>query len=137
MILWRSLGTGSPNHTEQPTNSIMKEKQEKLYNLQELRTIAAGDNSFLNEMIDLFISQNESALLEIKNQVAAGSSGAIKTILHKMKPSVMVMGVGAATEIIRQIEQLDVSEIGKPAFADLFRQLEDTLRQVNDQLRAL
>ena len=115
----------------------MKDKQEKLYNLQELRTIAAGDHSFLTEMIDLFISQNESALLEIKNQVAAGSSGAIKTILHKMKPSVMVMGVGAATEIIRQIEQLDVSEIGKPAFANLFRQLEDTLRQVNDQLRTL
>ena len=115
----------------------MKEKQEKLYNLHELSTIAAGDNSFLSEMINLFITQNESALLEINKNLITGDVGTIKTLLHKMKPSVMVMGVATASEIIRQLEQLNPADMEKPVFAELLRHLEETLQMANDQLRKL
>ena len=88
-------------------------------------------------MVKLFISQNESAIQEIKNQMANGEYGTIKSILHKMKPSVMVMGVSTATEIIRQIELLELSDLEKPVFADLFQTLDATLQAVNKQLRIL
>ena len=88
-------------------------------------------------MVSLFISQNESALLEIGNHVATGDFAPVKTILHKMKPSVMVMGVGAATEIIRQIEQMDFAALDEALFISLLKKLEKTLKIVNSQLRVI
>ena len=106
-----------------------------LYNLQELRSIASGDEVFFNEMIKLFIQQNETSLVEIKNQVSKRDLAAIKMILHKIKPSVMVMGIAEASEIIKQVEQLELSTVDNPEFPGLLQQLENILLEVNDQLR--
>ena len=115
----------------------MTSKPDKLFDLQELRTIAAGDKVFFSEMVRLFISQNEAALLDIRTQVAKKEFSLIKGILHKMKPSIMVMGVTTATEIIKQVEQLELSAMKEPGFTELLKQLETILKEVNDQLRKM
>ena len=115
----------------------MKNKPNQLYDLKELRTIADGDAGFTDDMIRLFISQNETALKEIGNLIVNRDYAAIKTILHKMKPSVMVMGITTVTEIIEQVEHLEVSDKNDALFSDIFLKLEKTLKMVNVQLRMI
>ncbi len=115
----------------------MKNQPDKLYDLEDLRNIAAGDDPFIAEMISLFISQNETALLEIRNQIDTTDYSKVKAILHKMKPSVVVMGVSVLIEIINQVEQTELSSMDEPEFLILLLKLEKTLQDVNDQLRLL
>lgn len=112
----------------------MENNPDTRYDLKELRAIAAGDEVFLMEMIRLFISQNEASFLEINNQLAHKNFAEIKPILHKMKPSVMVMGVIAATGIIKQIEQMYPEAVDETAITALLRKLEKILKEVNKQL---
>ena len=117
-------------------NVPLENKTNNLYNLDELRTSAAGDVAFVAEMVKLFISQNESALPEIRTSLACRDYAKIKSILHKMKPSVMVMGVHTASEIIHKIERLDMPAPDEQVFADLCLKIEMILLEVNDQLRS-
>jgi HPt (histidine-containing phosphotransfer) domain-containing protein len=113
----------------------MENTEDKLFDLRELRTIAAGDNNFFIHMINLFISQNESAMQEISKNAATGNFAAIQSILHKMKPSIEVMGVKTVTEIIVHAEQLNMPEMDTPEFSSLLAKIENILKEVNTQLR--
>ena len=115
----------------------MENNPDTHYNLKELRAIAAGDEAFLMEMIRLFISQNEASFLEINMQLAAKNYTGIKTILHKMKPSIMVMGVTAAAGIIVQIEQMYQEGVDEVAITALLGKLATVLTKVNEQLRPI
>ncbi|MEI6434123.1 MAG: Hpt domain-containing protein [Bacteroidota bacterium] len=115
----------------------MKKKPEKLYDLKELRIIAESDELFFHEMIALFISQNETAMQEIRNYTASGNFAKVKAILHKMKPSLMVMGVCSIVEIIQQLEKLELSPANEPLFINLLQSLEAILLEVNSQFRMI
>ncbi|MEI6682993.1 MAG: Hpt domain-containing protein [Bacteroidota bacterium] len=115
----------------------MEKLPEKLFDLHELRTIAAGDDDFFRHMVSLFISQNEEALLEIRGCFDKREFAAIQKILHKLKPSIGVMGITTATEIIKQIEETELHEIDESVFSVLLLRLDTILKEVNDQLRLL
>jgi len=115
----------------------MTEYPEKLYSLQELRTIADGDESFLQSMIALFISQTQSSMEEVLTSFNTGDFARVKGILHKLKPSVMVMGVQPATSIILQVEQSDLSQFTEPPMKELITSLEEILKVTNRQLREI
>ena len=115
----------------------MEKLPDKLFDLSELRTIASGGNDFFLHMVSLFITQNEEALLEIRGHFDKREFAAIQQILHKMKPSIGVMGITAATEIIKQIEETELHEIDESVFSVLLLRLDTILKEVNVQLRLI
>ncbi|MEI7725373.1 MAG: hypothetical protein WCK09_09730 [Bacteroidota bacterium] len=110
---------------------------ELLYDLKELRAIAPDDESFVKEMIALFVSQNETTLQEIEVYTESRDYAKIKAILHKMKAPVMVMGVTQVSEIILQVEKMELSAMNEPVFLDFILKLSNILLAVNDQLRSI
>jgi hypothetical protein len=86
-------------------------------------------------MIALFISQSESSLQEIKVENTIGNKKKVAGILHKMKPSVIVMGVVSVAEIIQQIERLDLSVDNEPIFSDLLLKIDQILLEVTASLK--
>jgi hypothetical protein len=115
----------------------MKNQPDPLFNLQELQTISAGDSSFLDSMIQLYISQIEGFLLDISHFTLLKDYAKIKTIVHKMKPSVIVMGATSTSEIILRIEEMDLERLDEPLFSELLLKLKDNLQKINDLLRSL
>jgi HPt (histidine-containing phosphotransfer) domain-containing protein len=113
----------------------MNQSHEPLYDLKELRSISFGDEQFFHEMIALFISQSESSLQEIKVENTIGNKKKVAGILHKMKPSVIVMGVVSVAEIIQQIERLDLSVDNEPIFSDLLLKIDQILLEVTASLK--
>jgi HPt (histidine-containing phosphotransfer) domain-containing protein len=115
----------------------MKNNPEQLYDLKELISLANGEDGFTEDMIKLFIAQIETSLPEISGMHQRRDFAKVKMILHKMKPSIMVMGITSATDIILQIEHLDLAAIDEPTFRALSEKLENTLREVVKQLRLI
>ena len=115
----------------------MNEQPGRLYDLRELRTIAEGNDHFLSEMVALFISQSELSMHEIREQLAAKDFARIRAILHKLKASVLVMGVIPAAEVIRSIELVPLAEMDTPEVAENLQKLADIFDRVNVQLRKL
>lgn len=115
----------------------MGNNQELLYDLKELRAIAPDDENFVKEMITLFISQNETALNEIEVYTESRDYAKIKAILHKMKAPVLVMGVTQISEIILQVEKMELSDITEPVISDMLQKLTNIMLQVNNQLRSI
>ncbi len=115
----------------------MKNSPGQLYDLKDLLSLADGEDGFTEDMIKLFIAQIETSLPEISGMVQRREFAKVKTILHKMKPSIMVMGITSATDIILQIEHLDLATIDEPTFRSLSEKLEKTLREVVKQLQLI
>lgn len=106
-----------------------------LYSLDELNKITGGDDQFKGEMISLFISQSVTALEEISLYESQKNYQALFRTLHKMKPSVMVMGITMVTECIRAIEEMRKGEVDEEKMQLNLKVLQEILSQVISDLK--
>lgn len=113
----------------------MEEKPARLYDLKELQLISPDDEEFITEMIRLFITQNETAMQEIKVLMDLGDYAEVKSVLHRIKSSAAVMHVDRVPALIRQAELSDPNGPDEAAFRELVRQIDVILGLVNEQLR--
>jgi HPt (histidine-containing phosphotransfer) domain-containing protein len=109
----------------------------QMFDLKELRAAADGNEEFMAEMVQLFIRESGQALREIKIGVENGDYARVRGILHKMKPSIMVMGIHEVGQLIAAIEAMDLQQVNAAAFSDLCSKIEGVLRVVNDQMGKL
>jgi HPt (histidine-containing phosphotransfer) domain-containing protein len=109
-------------------------ENKSLFDLKELHAIAAGNDSFITEMIQLFITESAAAMKEVGTCLESGDYVRIRAILHKMKPSIMVMGITTAGEHIRTIEKMDPLNPDTVAFSDICREIDAIITEVNRQL---
>ena len=108
--------------------------ENQLFDLKELYLTAAGDKLFTADMIRLFISQNEISILDIRELLTKREYRQIRTILHRMKSSVMVMGVKSVKELIDQYERLDFDAPDEQRIETICLEIVQLLDQVNKQL---
>ncbi len=109
----------------------------QMFDLKELRAAADGNEEFMAEMVQLFIRESGQALREIKSGAESGDYARVRGILHKMKPSIMVMGVHDVGKLIAGLEAMDLQQVNAAAFSDMCSQIEEILQVVNDQLGKL
>jgi CheY-like chemotaxis protein len=101
-----------PQVDQTPVTSLFTEPvQENLYNLERLKVIAAGDQEFIQKMIQLFLSQSVENIEKINDAVHSGDLDKLKGVAHKMKPSVNILGISAITDIILKIEGLNAEAV--------------------------
>lgn len=115
----------------------MNPSETPLYNLAELQSLAGDDEAFFREMISLFIEQNETGIVDINNEISHGNHGKVTGILHKMKPSIIVMGVKEVAELIKKVESLEVKPENELPFREMAGQIVSLLIRVNEQLKQL
>lgn len=92
------------DHTQHATGQTFKEKslQLKICNLEYLHRMSSGDESFVKEMIKLFLKQVPQELEKLTS--AASDSQAVKQIAHKLKSSVAMVG---AEDLLIQVKELE------------------------------
>jgi HPt (histidine-containing phosphotransfer) domain-containing protein len=84
---------------------------EAVYDLTELQKIASGDKDFVVQMLRLFIKDTQQNLLNIQDWLELGDFQAIRDVMHKMKPSVKILRLSEAYELIIQLEEIQQYEI--------------------------
>jgi HPt (histidine-containing phosphotransfer) domain-containing protein len=105
------------------------------YSLDELRKISNGDNQFLKDMVVLFISQTEASLREIDAGMAAREFQKVFSALHKMKPSIQVMGVDSVISVIQQTEEMKATTVDEEVLKRHIGSIREKLTRVITELK--
>lgn len=79
---------------------------ETAYNLAYLKELAAGDNNFLQSMIDDFINQTPTTLMHIQEAIDNEDYDEIYRLVHRFIPSIEYMGASFIQKQFREIEQI-------------------------------
>lgn len=107
------------------------------YSLTELRAITNGDETAVQEMVNLFIEQTGLALHDVRSFYLAGDHKQMFNALHKMKPSVQVMGLNPVYQLILQIEQMRKSGIAETQLEHDLALLDEHLNKILIELKKL
>lgn len=110
--------------------------EELLYDLTQLREVAAGSDDFVNKMVDMFLDMTPALVQRVADGTAAQDWDEVQSASHKMKPSIDMMGIASLHDLIREIEQNAKHKKNVEDIPNLLVQLQETLAQVYEQLKA-
>lgn len=106
-----------------------------LYDLSKLVMISRGDKKFIKKMIGLFIDQVPMGISEIKSAYTASDFSKIKSIAHRIKPSIDNMGILSIKNEIREIESLAAENKSNSNMYELIQTVDKVINQVVDLLK--
>ncbi|GHN01325.1 hypothetical protein WSM22_28140 [Cytophagales bacterium WSM2-2] len=126
-------------HFKGTTNRKAKKPPEltqKTIDLAYLRNMSNNNEKFINEMLSAFQDSIPKSVEEIKTQVNANEWQALARTVHKLKPSLTLMGLHTAKERALVLEELaklekNIDKI-KSYAEELCDQLNQTLRELSE-----
>jgi two-component system, sensor histidine kinase len=77
---------------------------DKLFDLDGLRKLSRGNEAFVRKMINIFIKSAPESVTEMKEAVEANDIGRIKSVAHRLKPSIDSLCISSMKTRIREIE---------------------------------
>lgn len=83
----------------------MKKNNLKHADLTYLRGIANGSNAFIIEMLDIFIVQMPQSLSRMETAMKNKDWQSLKSVAHKIKPSILFTGLNEIADDIPLLEQ--------------------------------
>ncbi|UTW64299.1 Hpt domain-containing protein [bacterium SCSIO 12741] len=107
---------------------------DKLYNLDELREMTGNDESFMKEMIQLFVTNNKDYLEQLNQGLEEKDWKKVKFFAHKIKPSILMMKIGKLEDNIYRLNEFAGEEKNLSEIPALVEKLNDILPQVLVQL---
>jgi HPt (histidine-containing phosphotransfer) domain-containing protein len=108
---------------------------EKLYDLEQLNAIAAGNEDFVIKMVNMFLEMTPGLVGRIEAGLQTQDWTEVRSAAHKMKPSVDMMGVKSLHDVVRAIEGNAKTESNLEQIPELYFKLSETLDNVYEQLR--
>jgi HPt (histidine-containing phosphotransfer) domain-containing protein len=109
----------------------------KLYDLQQLIEIAAGNQDFVDKMVNMFLEMTPALVSRIEAGIQLQDWDEVKAAAHKMKPSLDMMGIDSLHDVIRSIEENTKLVERLEDIPELYFTLSDTLDVVYQQLKEL
>lgn len=106
-----------------------------LYNLAQIIEISRGSASFIDKMVDLFISQSSISIQEMKLAFQEQDFDKMKKIAHRMKPAIFNMGIKLDKEI-EVIEEFSKNSQTAEKLQNVLYKVENTIDQVIKQLQS-
>ncbi|MGE0590253.1 MAG: response regulator [Cyclobacteriaceae bacterium] len=109
--------------------------EQKLYDLSRIFELSHGNKSFVKRIIDIFCQQASMAIDGLTSAVEMSDIKSMNKIAHKIKPSLIEMGIKSLKEEIIYLESVTGSsprdKISKEA-----NKVIDVLRSVTNQLKS-
>lgn len=108
------------------------------YDLSKLRAISRGNHAFVEKMIGLFMTEVPRALHELDAAAEEGDYARIYAVVHRLKPSVLNMGIEVLREDMAEMEQMTRTgtlAINAPVLEGKLQHLKQILNSVVEQLR--
>jgi HPt (histidine-containing phosphotransfer) domain-containing protein len=109
--------------------------EEKLYDLDQLNAIAAGNEEFVTKMVNMFLEMTPGLEGRIEAGLQTQDWAEVQSAAHKMKPSVDMMGIKSLHDVVRGIESNAKTETNLEEVPELYFKLKEVLDQVYEQLR--
>ncbi|MCB9240277.1 MAG: Hpt domain-containing protein [Flavobacteriales bacterium] len=110
--------------------------EEQLYSLEQLEAMSAGDEAFINKMVEMFIHMTPEAVDRMVTSLANDDLEDVGAAAHKIKPSIDMMGITSLRQKIRDLEQWGKNRTNVDQIPDLLDDVIHTLNDVIQQLKA-
>ena len=108
---------------------------EKLFDLRKLETMSGGDQQYVKKMVNIFINQSETSILQFKEFYNKGDLESIYQLAHRIKPSIDGMGIQSLHKTIRSIEKTAQEKKNSSQLFSDVNLLCDTLKSIIAQLK--
>lgn len=106
--------------------------EKQLYHLEELKTMAGGDRSFVRDMIETFIQSSSKNLGEMQDALDAQNNVRVGELAHSMAPSCRHLGMSTTVEILKRIEEIaaDTGSDSDEELNNLYHRLYELFQKV-------
>ena len=124
------------NSIHPQTEKTFSEKSinKKVTNLNYLEKVSDGNKLMINEMISIFNKRTPEVIDKIKYYLKECNWSELKAEVHKLKSSIMIMGMNDYVEIIELIEKYASEEIYSKKLPELINELENGIQKAIEEL---
>jgi len=105
----------------------------KYYKLDKIKEISGGDDSFVKEMVELFLKDVDSNMKSFNDMLEQNDMDGIAKLAHKIKPSIDLLGIEIIQEDIRELRTEAENQSMK--VSELITKLNDGLLKAAEELR--
>lgn len=128
---------GAENGTIKLKQINIDDKVEKSYDLKVLIDISGGDKEFMRRMIEIFMTDSQVALKEIKAALEVKDLETIYRISHKIKPMIDSLGIRSLKNEVRELEKLSKNGIFSSYIEQLIVILQDRINRVIGEMKLI
>lgn len=115
--------------------AVTTTNKERVIDLTYLKSITDGNKEFIDNMLELFVEQVPGDLYEITTAIAEKNYAVIKSIAHKLKSSVPIVGIEKELlPVLVEMEQMADKKTGLPVIKKLFTSLK---KVCNDAIKEI
>ncbi|MEN7549941.1 PAS domain S-box protein [Rapidithrix thailandica] len=132
---FRASQASSMKVTKNTLNNAKTMSSERLYDLSKLIEASRGNEEFVKKMVALFIEQIPPSLLQIKEAYQQKDLATVHKITHRIKPSIINMGIHSIVNEVREIELMAKEERDVLKLATMLNFLDEVLNKVLKQLK--
>ncbi len=115
---------------------VMIKKGKGLYDLANLRHISKGNEEFVQRMVKLFLKEVPGAVSTIVSAYHENDLAVVRSLSHRIKPSIDNMGIEVLKEEIRQIESLASTNQQSSELHALVAKLDTIMKEVVAEIAA-
>lgn len=108
---------------------------QKHIDLTYLRTLSNGDKGFIKEMISLFIDQTPDMLARMSNYLNLQDWKALSSAAHKMKPSVMFVGLKETEKDLKKVEDYSAERKNTADIPIILARINEVCKVAVDELK--
>ncbi len=106
-----------------------------IVDLSYLKDISDNDEEFVKEMIQSFMENSPLMIAQIKQSAAKQDWEEVGKIAHKIKPSIVFMGINSIKDVVETIESNGMKHKNVDQIPDLIKKLEAACIQANEELK--
>lgn len=111
------------------------EIQDPPVDIGELYRIADGNQSFVRELIRIFIHSTEKNLTEMHKALADKNFDRISNLAHKMAPPVMHIRADALYQEIKDLENLEFADVPEQVIEGMIKSVESRIATINEYMK--
>lgn len=120
------------NKNDIDTSKNEDKNQYSFLKLDKLKVVGAGSETFINEMLDIFLETSPNILALMKDGYNSKKINELNTHAHKLKPTIDYMSTKSMSDDIRYIESLkSSSEIDNKRVEGFFHDLESLIQEAS------
>ncbi len=127
-----NLSTSVNNHQ---TNGNMENSQKHI-DLTYLKQLSNGDTKFINEMLSLFIDQTPDMLANMSKYLQAADWKSLSSAAHKMKPSIMFVGLKEIEATVRLVENYASEQVNTEQIPSMLNKIDTVCKEAIVELKA-
>ncbi len=103
--------------------------------MQSLKELTGGDDSFMAEMIEIYLRNTPIMLLEMTNSFTRHDIEKLKQTAHKIKSSLGMMGMSDAWHLAEEIEKTGEKSFNKNSLEEKLKKLSEFITASETELK--